>query len=72
MGSPAEAFSWAGVDLADNSVKFILCNVAEITAFWEIDAKDTVRVLIRTALPGLVRLGKVYRRIQLLLHRVKL
>ena len=72
MGSPAEAFSGAGVDLADNSVKFILCNVAEITAFWEIEAKDTVRVLICTALPGLMRLGKVYRRIQLLLHRVQL
>ena len=71
-GSPAEAISGASVDLADNGIEFILCNVLEITAFRKIEAKNTVRILICAALPGLMRFGKVYRCIQFLLHGMKL
>ena len=71
-GSPAEAFSGARVDLADNSIEFILCNAVEIAAFREIEAKKAIRILVCTALPGLMRFGKVYRRIQFLLHLMKL
>ena len=58
--------------MADNGIEFILCNVLEITAFRKIEAKNTVRILICAALPGLMRFGKVYRCIQFLLHGVKL
>ena len=72
VGFSAEAISGASVDLADNGIEFILCNVLEITAFRKIEAKNTVRILICGALPGLMRFGKVYRCIQFLLHGVKL
>lgn len=71
-GFPTKAFSGTSVDLADNGIEFILCNVLEITAFRKIEAKNTVRILICAALPGLMRFGKVYRCIQFLLHGVKL
>lgn len=70
--SPAETFSGASVDLAGNSIDFILRSFAEITAFREIETKNTVCVLIGTALPGLMRFSKVYRRIQFVLHGVEL
>ena len=71
-GSPAKAFSGARVDLADNSIEFILCNVVEIAAFREIEAKNTVCIFICAALPGFMRFSKVYRCIQFLLHGMKL
>ena len=63
---PAEAFSGARVDKIDNRIQGLLRNSTEITAFGEEKSQQAVCILICTALPRLVRLGKVDQRVKLL------
>ena len=63
---PAEAFSRARVDKIDNRIQGLLRNSTEITAFGEEKSQQAVCILICTALPRLVRLGKVDQRVKLL------
>ena len=63
---PTEAFSGARVDKIDNRIQRLLRNSTEITAFGEEKSQKAVCILICTALPRLVRLGKVDQRVKLL------
>ena len=68
---PAEALSGAVVDERDNTVEIGLRNGSEIKAFWEEEAEKIVGVLVRAALPWLVRLCEIDESAELLLYRME-
>lgn len=69
---PAEAFAGAVVEKINDHIQLRLGKRAKIRAFREKEPQQAVCVFVRPALPGLVRLGEVYRRAHVLLQQAEL
>jgi len=61
-------FSWAVVELAGDGITGLLRQVFEAHSFRQILADQTVGVLIRSSLPGVVRGGEIEADITRRLH----
>lgn len=68
---PIETFSGTVINKIDNAIYSILGDSAKVKTLWKEKSKQIIGILIRSTLPGLVRLGKVDQCVQLIFQRVK-
>ena len=58
-GVPAECFTWPVVEFGSDCCEVFRCVNVEVAALGEVVTEETVRVLVRSALPGRVRVTNV-------------
>ena len=65
---PTKAFTRLVVDLVNNFLQGFFAELVKIVTFREIETQNIIGILVRAALPGLMRLRKVYLRMQRILQ----
>ena len=60
-GAPAEDLAWSRVQFGRDGVEVGVVPAGQVGALGEVLAQESVRVLVRAALPGAVRVGEEHR-----------
>ena len=66
---PTKAFSRFFIDFVNNFLEAFIAKFVKIVAFWEIITQNIVGIFVCAVLPRLMRLSKVYIRMQLFLKQ---